>query len=231
MLPLVSQSFDQETTHTRARARAQSHTESHFLRRSRYRERIRRTAKPAGPIAVRTAEAPSTIESDAAAGARGGGVLFDLSGHRPPRMLAFENITRRVQRTMEQQRLLRGQAMSREQADASSESSAAPTPVKRSRVPAPRSVTAVRHVDKDPTVLGRLPVRFDGGRQSDLAVRGGPSDSGTRARAGRKAGPRQAAGRGGDYNGDEALPSISPLRYKKVMAGATHKQQLELPTI
>ena len=117
--------------------------------------------------------------------------------------------------------------MSREQVDASSESSAARTPVKHSRVP-PRSVAAVRPVDKDPTVLGRLPIRFGGGRRSDLA-RSGPSDSGSRATTGRKAGERQAAGRGGDYSGDEALPSISPLRYKA--GGAALKQQLELPPI
>ena len=46
---------------------------------------------------------------------------------------------------------------------------------------------------------------------------------------GEKPGSGKRLGGGGDYSGDEALPSISPLRYKA--GGAALKQQLELPPI
>jgi hypothetical protein len=145
-------------------------------------------------------------------------------------MLAFENITRRVQRTMEDSKYLEKQRLVREQTTRTNrkkleDGTGFGAAMGGSRT-STRSLVPVRPVDKDPSVLG-LPIRFCGSNQSGLA-----KESKTRGRRGRKighSGQQKVAVRGDDNGGDEALQNYSPLKYKVV--GAAGKQQLELPPI
>eukprot|EP01043_Picozoa_sp_COSAG02_P014662 COSAG02_NODE_608_length_19607_cov_201.543059_4_plen_427_part_00 len=204
-------------------------------RENRYRDRIRRTTKPTGKGAttlVQTEARDSAAAALATTIATGGGVQFDnvMSSNQPRRMLAFENITRRVQRTMEDSKYLEKQRLVREQTTRTNrkkleDGTGFGAAMGGSRT-STRSLVPVRPVDKDPSVLG-LPIRFCGSNRSGLA-----KESKTRGRRGRKighSGQQKVAVRGDDNGGDEALQNYSPLKYKVV--GAAGKQQLELPPI
>ncbi len=182
-------------------------------RENKYKDRIRRTMKATGKTTaiVQTEARDPAVAAVAPATGTGGGVLVDMSSNRLPRMLAFENITRRVQRTMEDSKYLEKQRVVREQTAATnrkkleetSDFGAAMDPLRAARG---SSLAPVRPVDKDPSVLG-LPIRLCGGNQTGMA-----KESKTRGRRRRKAGrsgKQQVAAKGDDDDGDGATDGLT----------------------
>lgn len=205
-------------------------------REERYRERIRRTAK-ATSTAVSTKvsrNAALDVVTGVAAATTGGSMAFDQSAYQmPSRMLAFENVTRRVQRTMQDAKSLEKQRLAQEQAAASNQKQTddsfevGTTPVK-GPIKSTESLLLIRTVDKDPTVIG-MP-RFRNRQSGCASESASTSSNGARRRRKPGSSDQVQATRSGDSHigSNRNLQSYSPLKYKET--GAAHKQR-ELPPI
>ena len=215
-------------------------------REKRYEQRISRmaansaatvrSAKQAAAAAVAAESAalsPGHVSGAAGIGMGTGGIGQQQPSYLPPRrMLAYENITRRVQQTLhdvkslEEQRLMNEQAAAGEKLDGSGSEASEALP--RRGAGAPVRMAPLRRVDKDPTVIGlRLPVGGGGGS-------GGGHDplSASSGRGGRRRRRRQGRGRG--RSGGEGGVAQSPLKYKEATAAAAvraERQSLGLPQI